>query len=149
MTDTAAHTAIEREREPKPLPDPTPVSRPFWDALASHRIRIQYSPSGGEYVFYPRLLAPGTLADDLQWREISGAGTLYTYTVADRPTAPPWADAVPQLLAIVQWDEGPRLSTELVDVDPAELSVGMRVRPVFCDQPGGVTLLRYQPDPGR
>ena len=128
----------------KPLPEPTPVSAPFWDALREHRIRIQYSPSLGEYVFYPRLLAPGTLADDLEWREIDGAGTLYTYTVTDRPTAPPWSDAVPQLLAVVQWDEGPRFSTELVDVDPAGIEVGMRVVPVFCDIAPGVTLLRYR-----
>ena len=131
----------------RPIPEPTPVSQPFWDALREHRIRIQYSPSSAAYVFYPRTLAPGTLADDLEWREISGAGTLYTFTVAERPTAPPWADAVPQLLAVVEWDEGPRFSTELVGVDPADIRVGMRVLPVFCDEPDSdMTLLRYRPE---
>ena len=72
-------------------------------------------------MFYPRVRAPRTLADDLEWREISGMGTLYTYTVAHRPVSPHFADAVPQLLAIVEWDEGPRFSTEMVNVDPAEL----------------------------
>ncbi|MFT4084779.1 MAG: OB-fold domain-containing protein [Nocardioides sp.] len=134
---------------PIPIPEPTPVSRPFWDALREHRILIQFSPSLDAYVFYPRTLAPGTLADDLEWREISGAGTLYTVTVAERPTAPPWADAVPQVLAVVEWDEGPRFSTELVDVDPADLRIGMRVSPVFCDDPeSGMTLLRYGPAGG-
>jgi len=91
-------------------------------------------------------LAPGTLADDLEWREISGMGTLYTFTISDRPTAPPWADSLPQLLAVVEWDEGPRLSTEMVNVDPEDLFVGMRVKPVFCDYPDdGITLLRYEP----
>jgi uncharacterized OB-fold protein len=132
----------------KPFPEPTPVSRPFWDALAEHRVLIQYSPSAGRYVFYPRLLSPGTLVDDLEWREVSGEGVLYTYTVAERPTAPPWADSLPQLLAIVELDEGPRLSTELVNVDPAVLAVGMRVNPVFVDYPEhGVTMLRYEPTP--
>lgn len=130
----------------KPMPEPTPVTEPFWSALREHKIRIQYSPSSERYVFYPRVLAPRTLADDLEWREISGEGTLYTFTVADRPTAPPWADSLPQLLAIVEWDEGPRLSTEMVNVDPSELRVGMRVKPVFCDYPDNdITLLRYEP----
>lgn len=130
----------------KPMPEPTPVTEPFWSALREHKIRIQYSPSSDRYVFYPRVLAPRTLADDLEWREISGEGTLYTFTVADRPTAPPWADSLPQLLAIVEWDEGPRLSTEMVNVDPSELRVGMRVKPVFCDYPDNdITLLRYEP----
>lgn len=128
----------------KPLPVPTPVSQPFWDGLKEHVIRIQYSPSAGRYVFYPRILAPGTLADDLEWREVSGNGTLYTFTVTDRPTAPPWAGSVPQFLAIVELDEGPRMSTELTGVDPSALRVGMRVRPVFCDDPEhGITLLRF------
>lgn len=98
----------------RPIPEPTPVSQPFWDGLARHRILVQYSPSAQRYVFYPRTLTPGTLADDLQWREIDGAATLYTFTVARRPTGPPWADALPQLPAVVQWDAGPKFSTELV-----------------------------------
>jgi uncharacterized protein len=130
----------------KPLPVPTPVSRPFWDGLREHKIVIQYSPSADRWVFYPRVLAPGTLADDLEWREISGLGTLYTFTVARYPTAPPWADDVPQLLAVVELDEGPRLTTELVNVAPERIEVGIRVRPVFCDVPDSdVTLLRYEP----
>ena len=130
----------------KPMPIPTPTTKPLWDALAEHRIRIQYSPSTDRYVFYPRVLAPGTLADDLQWREISGAGSLYTYTVAHRPVAPHFAGDVPQILAVVQWDEGPRFSTEIVNADPADIRVGMRVRPVFFDYPDdGVTMLRYEP----
>jgi uncharacterized protein len=130
----------------RPMPVKTPTTAPFWDALAQHRIAIQYSPSSQSYVFYPRVRAPRTLADDLEWREISGMGMLYSFTVARRPVGPHFADAVPQLLAIVEWDEGPRFSTEMVNVDPADLRVGMRVRPVFCDYPEhDVTMLRYEP----
>jgi uncharacterized OB-fold protein len=130
----------------RPMPVPTPTSQPFWDALAKHKIRIQYSPSAQRYVFYPRILAPGTLADDLQWREISGAAALYSYTVAHRPVAPHFADAVPHIIAVAQWDEGPRFATEIVNADPTELRVGMRIQPVFVDVPDeGITLLRYEP----
>jgi uncharacterized OB-fold protein len=128
------------------MPIPTPTTRPFWDALSRHEIRIQYSPSAERYVFYPRVLAPGTLADDLEWREISGAGTLYTFTVSHRPVSPHFVDDVPQILAVVEWDEGPRFSTEIVNARPDEVRVGMRVRPVFTDHPdAGITMLRYEP----
>lgn len=130
----------------RPLPVPTPLTRPFWDGLAQRKVRIQYSPSLGEYIFYPRPLAPRTLADDLQWREISGNGTLYSYTVATRPPAPHFAAEGQMILAIVQWDEGPKFSTELVNVDPEDLQIGMELSPVFTDYPeGGVTMLRYEP----
>src|SRR3569832_2286193 len=105
-------TPDESVRPPRPMPVPTPTSRPFRDALAEHRVRIQYSPSLREYVFYPRVVSPRTLRDDLEWREISCLGTLATYTVAERPVSPHFADAGPQLLAVVQCDEGPRFTTE-------------------------------------
>ena len=128
----------------RPLPVPTPTSAPFWDGLRRHEVWVQFSPSLDAYVFYPRVLAPGTLADDLQWRRISGAGTLISFAVAQRPVAPQFADAVPHLLGVVQWDEGPRLATELVGVDVAALRVGMAVSPVFADHPDAdITLLHY------
>ena len=130
----------------RPMPVPTPTTQPFWDALAQHMIRIQYSPSAQRYVFYPRVLAPGTLADDLEWREISGAASLHTYTVAYRPVAPHFANDVPQILAVAQWDEGPRFATEIVNAEPPELVGGMRIRPVCVDFPEHeITLLRYEP----
>lgn len=128
----------------RPMPLPTPTAQPYWDGLSHHEVWIQFSPSLGRHVFYPRVLAPGTLADDLEWRQISGEGTLASFAVAERPVAPQFADAVPQLLGVVEWAEGPRFATELVDVTPDELSVGMPVTPVFTDYPDdGVTLLRY------
>ncbi len=129
---------------PRPVPLPTPVSQPYWDGLARHEVWIQYSPSLGRYVFYPRILAPGTLADDLEWRQISGAGTLVSFAVAERPVAPQFADTVPQLLGVVKWDEGPRFATELIDVAPERLRIGMAVAPVFVDwTEAEVTLLKY------
>jgi hypothetical protein len=66
--------------------------------------------------------------------------------VAYRPTAPHFAGDVPQLLAVVQWDEGPRFSTEIVNAVAADLEIGMRLQPVFFDYPdSGVTMLRYEP----
>ncbi|WP_320537063.1 Zn-ribbon domain-containing OB-fold protein [Pseudarthrobacter sp. IC2-21] len=142
MSTTYTPPVLER-----PMPVPTPLTRPFWDALTEHKIRIQYSPSVGEYIFYPRPLAPGTLADDLEWREISGAGSLYTYTISTRPVAPHFANEGTLVLAVVQWDEGPKFSTELINVAAEDIQVGMRLKPVYCDYPeAGITMLRYEPE---
>lgn len=127
---------------PKPLPEPTPVTEPFWSGLREGRVRIQYSPSSDRYIFYPRLLAPRTLADDLEWRDVSGEGVLYTYTIAEQPVAPPWRDSVPQFLVVVELDEGPRLSSELVGIEASDIEIGMRVKPVF-EHHESVTLLKY------
>lgn len=129
-----------------PVPRPTSVSEPFWNGLREGKLLIQYSPSTQRWVFYPRPLAPGSLADDLEWREVSGEGTLYTFTVSHRPTAPAWQDAVPQIIGVVEVAEGARVPTELVNVEPEAVRVGMRVRAVFAPSAEPeITLLKFEP----
>lgn len=137
---------MSAETPRRPLPTPIDRTQPFWDGLRERKVRIQYSPSSERWVFYPRSHAPLTLADDLEWREVSGEGTLYTYTIARRPTAPDFAGDEPQIIAVIELDEGPRLTSTLVNAEESEISVGMRVRPVFEDVPDTeTTLLRYEP----
>ncbi len=130
----------------KPLPVPTPTSRPYWDGLRAHELRMQRCRACGKLVFYPRSNCSFCLSADLEWRRITGNGTVYTFTIARRATAPQFEDEVPQKIAVVELDEGPRITTTLVNVAPEAITIGMRVRPVFDDVPGaGVTLLRYEP----
>jgi uncharacterized OB-fold protein len=129
----------------KPLPVPTPVTRPFWDGLAERRIRIQRCLDCERWVFYPRSHCSHCLSERLEWREVSGAATLYTFTVTRQPTAPFFADEVPQRLAVVQLDEGVRMTTTLVGVDDADIRIGMRLKPVFDAVSADVTMLRFAP----
>lgn len=129
----------------KPLPHPTPISTPFWEGLKAHEVRLQQCEEHGHWLFFPRTHCPTCGSRKLAWRTVSGAGTLYTFTVGRVPTLPEFTDEMPQLLAVVELDEGVHINTTMVGVDPAALKVGQRVRPVFDDRPGEVTLLRYAP----
>lgn len=129
----------------KPLPHPTEISQPFWDGLKAHQVRIQQCEEHGHWLFFPRTHCPVCGSRKLAWRDVSGEGTLYTFTVARVPTLPEFTDEMPQLLAVVALDEGVHLNTTLVGVDPAAIKIGQRLRPVFDDRPGEVTLLRYTP----
>jgi uncharacterized OB-fold protein len=70
---------------------------------------------------------------------------VYTFTVAERPTAPMYADQVPQVIAVVELDVGARLTTTLVVDDPDTVQVGMAVQGVFDRMNDDVTLLRFAP----
>ncbi len=128
-----------------PRPVPTPTTAPYWDALAHDRVRIQRCGACGAWVHYPRVRCTECLSDELAWHDVPGRGRLVTWTAARRATAPMFADAVPQWLAIVELDEGVRLSTSLVEPASLPLHAGMVVEPVFDHRAGGVTLLRYRP----
>jgi uncharacterized OB-fold protein len=129
----------------KPRPVPTPVSQPFWDALRTERVTLQRCDKCDTWVYYPRSRCPRCLSDQLTWTEVAGRGTVYTYSVAVQATAPPFADEVPQLLVIVELDEGVRLSSTLVGIEPGAITIGMRVEPVFDHGDDGTTLLRFRP----
>ncbi len=133
------------EAVPKPRPVPTATSQPFWDALREERIDLQRCDGCDTWVYYPRARCPHCLSDRLTWQAVDGVGTVFTYTVALQPTAPPFADEVPQLLAMVELVEGVRLSTTLVDVVPDAIAIGMPVQPVFDHGDDGITLLRFRP----
>ena len=129
----------------KPLPEPSEVSQPFWDAAKQHRLVLQRSAKTGKYVYYPRSVSPYGADDVLSWTELSGRGTVYTYTIARRATAPQWAGEEPYVIAIVELDEGPHLTTNVVGCPPEDVRVGMPVEVSFTDVTPEVTLVHFKP----
>jgi uncharacterized OB-fold protein len=96
----------------------------YWAHLKEGHFLIQKSKSTGEYVFYPRLIAPGSGADDLEFVEVSGKGVVYSTTVV-RQSPKHGGD---YNLAVIQLEEGPRLLSRVVDIAPDEVKIGMAVR---------------------
>ena len=129
----------------KPLPVASATSRPFWDGLIAGKVNVQQCDACRGWVFYPRSRCSHCLSDRLNWREVSGRGTLYTFTIARVPTAPQFVDEVPQKLAVVQLDQGVRLTTTLVNVAESDIRIGMSVKPYFDVVGPDAVLLRYQP----
>lgn len=129
----------------KPRPVATPATQPFWDALNDGRIEIQHCSTCDQFVHYPRSRCSHCLADTLSFREVDGTGTVVTFSIARQATAAPFVDDVPQIIAIVQLDCGVRVTTNLVDVEPDDVAVGLSVEAVFDHGDDGMTLLRFRP----
>ncbi len=132
---------------PKPLPQPTLISQPFWDAARERRLSIQRCAACNRYVFYPRPLCPYCGATDLAWTDVSGRGTLYSYTIARRPTARPFEPDVPYVIAIVELEEGPRMVTNIVDVEqtPEALVLDMALDVTFERLSDEISLPVFRP----
>lgn len=117
-----------------------PPTNTYFQHLADGKFMIQRSPSTGEWVFYPRMIAPRTGATDLEWVEPSGLGTVYATTV--KRMKPP-AQSVN--IAIVELEEGPRLMTHVQSIAPENVFIGMRVRAKIVDGPDGKIVV-FEPD---
>jgi uncharacterized protein len=100
------------------IPVPTPDTMPFWEAAKDERLAIQQCQSCRRYYFYPRDHCPRCGSADVAWRDVSGSGKLVSYVINYRPL-PPADPQEPQVIALVELDEGPRLLTNIVG-SPAE-----------------------------
>lgn len=130
----------------KPLPHPNEISQPFWDAAKRHELQIQRCNACEIHIFYPREACSECLAADLVWIPVSGKGKLYSYTIAQAPTHPAFADDVPYVIAIVELAEGPHITTNLVGCQPDQVTIGMPVVASFEDVNAEMTLVKFRPE---
>lgn len=127
------------------LPRPTELSLVFWNGLAQKQVRIQRCADCNKWVFYPRCRCNACLSDRLVWQTVSGCGQLYSFTVnrEQQTFSPP--GRVSPILAVVELDEGVRMTSVLVNVDEAEVEIGMALIPFFDRIDDRLTLLKFQP----
>ncbi|MDP6550163.1 MAG: OB-fold domain-containing protein, partial [Dehalococcoidia bacterium] len=94
-----------------------------------------------------RDICPECFSRDTDWIHSSGRGTLHTFCIANRGPTPAFRDRAPFVCAIVELEEGPRMPTSLVDVqpDPAAIKVGMALEVVFDDLNENISLPKFRP----
>ena len=130
----------------KPRPDLNDAATaPYWEAAARHKLMLPRCDICGLVFFPPRQFCPGCWSGELSWQQMTGGGTLWTFTevhVAFYDDT--WAADVPYVVAVVELDEGPRLPANIVEPDIAGLAIGDRVEVVFEDRPEGVTLPMFR-----
>jgi hypothetical protein len=69
------------------------------------------------------------MSSNLEWKQASGSGEIYTYSImhAARPA---------YVIAYVTLEEGVTMMTNIVDVEPAKVRVGQKVKVVFKPSEG-------------
>jgi len=131
----------------KALPVPDPVTKPYWDGLRARELRIQKCDSCNVGVFYPRVVCPACGSRTLSWTIASGRGKLHAFTIAHRGVPAAFKASSPYVVALVELEEGVRIMTNLVEIEPtpAAVKIGMAVSAVFEDVTEAVTLLKFRP----
>ena len=133
---------------PKPVPQPTEASQPFWDACRSHELRIQRCLECGTLIHYPKLRCPQDGSDQFEWAQMSGNGEVHSYVVARRAFHPGFAEDVPYVVAIIELDEGVRLVSNVVGIEPEAVKIGARVTLEWDDSSGEYPLPKFRPIEG-
>ena len=123
--------SAETTPPPKPVPLMSEGTRPFWEGCKAHKLMIQQCQDCQGWVYYPRVLCTHCHSDRLEWRQASGRGVIYSYTVCHRPAGPAFKGDVPYVVALIDLEEGPRMLSNIRTGDPASVKIGLPVQVVF------------------
>ena len=133
--------------KPRPVPRPTANTRFFWDAARRGKLALQYDPDAGRYQFWPRAISTATGRRNLEWRETSGRGEVYSYTVTHVPGAG-FEERTPYVVGLIELDEKVRIIGNIVGVAPENVKIGMRVRVTFETLTEDIDYFAFEPDEG-
>jgi uncharacterized OB-fold protein len=128
---------------PAPLADA--ITLPWWQAAAEHRLVVQRCTACGHTRLPPAPVCSECRSAEMDWQQISGRGEVYTYTIVHRPIAA--GQPLPFAIAVIALDEagGVRMLSNLIDVDPAEIRIGMPVEVVWEDMSADLAIPRFRP----
>jgi uncharacterized protein len=144
MTATAAAS--------KPVPVRDPASAPFFDGalrgqlmlLRCRRCATFMSPTA--YLRTPRRpRCVGCMSAELDWAPANGRATLYSFALMHQLYDEAFAAELPYNIAVVETEEGVRLTSQVVECDNDRLSIGMPLEVTFERVSEDVAVPKFRP----
>jgi uncharacterized protein len=126
-----------------PVPAQTSETTFFWDGLRQGELRIQACAECEALCHPPTPSCPRCGSLKASYVVSNGAGSVYTFAVHHRPAVP--GPGTPFVTAVVELDDGTRLLSNLVDVAPDGVEIGMRVMLVITEVQPGLHLPLFRP----
>ncbi len=110
----------------------------YWHYISSGKLCLQFCPTCKQYIFYPRALCPYCLRSELEWKEVTGKGRVYSYTIVHISALPDFQDETPYIYALVELAEGIRMPSNLIDCPLDKVRVGLSVELTFIKRRGKI-----------
>ncbi|HTP91154.1 MAG TPA: OB-fold domain-containing protein [Xanthobacteraceae bacterium] len=121
-----------------PSPIANTETQAFWDAARTGRFVLPTCTACRKAHWYPRAVCPFCADGTIEWRDASGKGTIYTYSVMRRAKEP-------YVIAYVTLAEGPTMMTNIVDCNFDALRIGQPVNVVFKETENGPPVPMFRP----
>jgi uncharacterized protein len=130
----------------RPLPQVGDIeARLFWEGCARGELLLQRCSGCGAYRHPPSPICPTCLSTDDEWVPASGNATVYSFVIVHRAFHAAFEEQVPYVVAIVELEEGPHMLTNVVEVPPDQVTIGMPIRVCFDRVSDEVVLPKFQP----
>jgi uncharacterized OB-fold protein len=126
------------------LPEPTEISKPFWDYCRKHELRMQFCGKCSNWIWYPRASCPECGSrEGLEWKKLSGKGEVYSFTIIRQviDNSPAFQKDIPFTIGLIELEEGPRIYSNLKG---DEILIGDEAVVYFDDVTPDFTLPKFQ-----
>lgn len=112
-----------------PIPPADPLTQFFWDGAKEGKLLIQRCQGCGTYIHLPRPVCRNCHSFDLRPEQVSGRGTVYSFTQTFKAFHPFFVDRVPYVIATVALEEQAdlRVLSNIVGIDEADIAFDMPV----------------------
>lgn len=133
---------------PKPLPEVTPLTQPFWHEAARGKLVMQRCDDCHSWVWCPRPACVECGSEKLQWMPLSGRGRVFAFTVIREVVGRAlrgFAKDIPYVTAWIDLDEGPRICSNIIQCPIEKVAIGMPVEVVFEDAGDRISLPKFRP----
>ena len=110
--------------------------QPFWNAIDAGTFVLARCTCGTYYARLQACLQCGADANAVTWVPASGRGSVRTFVVFDKPYHPYFEERLPYVVAVVTLEEGPEITTNIVDTGVSAITIGMPVHIVISDRGG-------------
>jgi uncharacterized protein len=105
-------------------------TEPFWQAAKEGRLAAPQCADCGAFRLPPTPFCPACQSTAVNWVELSGDATVYSFAVVH---GIPGAPGLMLVAAVVDLPDAPgaRLVSNIIDIAPADVSIGMPLRVDF------------------
>lgn len=105
----------------------TPAAEPYWEGLREGKLRVPRCIACSNAIWPPRSHCAICYSAALEWIELSGEGTVYSYSILNRGQVG-FRLATPYALAYIACTDGPVILANIIDSDLSRIHIGMKVR---------------------
>jgi hypothetical protein len=134
---------------PPPIPAPTPQPEwdYYWEKTKQNELWLMRCKDCNQAYFYPRPICPNCFSRNTEWFQSSGKGTLYAFAIIHRAPMPAFREKTPYVAAYIELEDGVRVPTNLIDVepDPEHVRIGMACEVVYEAISDTITLPMFKP----
>jgi hypothetical protein len=125
------------------------LTQPFWDAAKQDRLVAPRCSDCGTFRLPPSAYCFNCQSRAIDWEELPGTGTIYSFTVVRHPLHPDLAPACPYVSGTVELDgtqgAGARMLVNIIDCDPDTVKIGDRVEIVWEHVNDEMSTPRFRP----